>query len=97
MGPLATVAPTRSHPCLPPPQTYCCEAYNILRKSANLLLNLMHLMAGASIPDIRSDPEKAMLKLQVGTRRAEACGAEHARVEGSWAWHLCDCTAHRLM
>ncbi len=47
-------------------QTYCCEAYNILRKSANLLLSLFHLMAGASIPDIQSDPEKAMLKLQVG-------------------------------
>ena len=45
-------------------QTYCCEAYNILRKSANLLLSLFHLMAGASIPAIQSDPEKAMLKLQ---------------------------------
>lgn len=48
------------------PQTYCCEAYNILRKSAGLLLSLVHLMAGASIPDIQGDPEKAMLKLQVG-------------------------------
>lgn len=48
----------------PMAQTYCCEAYNILRKSANLLLSLFHLMAGASIPDIQSDPEKAMLKLQ---------------------------------
>lgn len=57
-----TNPPTRCHH----PQTYCCEAYNILRKSANLLLNLFHLMAGASIPDIQSDPEKAMLKLQVG-------------------------------
>lgn len=45
-------------------QTYCCEAYNILRKSSNLLLSLFHLMAGASIPDIQSDPEKALLKLQ---------------------------------
>ena len=43
----------------------CCEAYNILRKSANLLLNLVHLMAGASITDIAADPQKAMLKLQV--------------------------------
>ena len=41
------------------------EAYNILRKSSNLLLSLFHLMAGASIPDIQLDPEKAMLKLQV--------------------------------
>eukprot|EP00252_Welwitschia_mirabilis_P014030 TRINITY_DN31050_c0_g1_i1.p1 TRINITY_DN31050_c0_g1~~TRINITY_DN31050_c0_g1_i1.p1 ORF type:complete len:805 (-),score=163.60 TRINITY_DN31050_c0_g1_i1:204-2618(-) len=45
-------------------KTYCCEAYNILRKSSNLLLNLFYLMAGASIPDIASDPEKGILKLQ---------------------------------
>jgi phosphatidylinositol 3-kinase len=44
---------------------HACEAYNILRKSASLILSLFHLMAGAAIPDIRSDPEKAMLKLQV--------------------------------
>jgi hypothetical protein len=25
-------------------RTYCCEAYNILRKSANLILSLFHLM-----------------------------------------------------
>ena len=43
---------------------HACEAYNILRKSASLILSLFHLMAGAAIPDIRSDPEKAMLKLQ---------------------------------
>lgn len=42
----------------------CCEALNILRKSANLLLSLIYLMAGSSIPDIRSDPEMAMLKVQ---------------------------------
>ena len=40
------------------------EAFNILRKSANLLLSLVHLMAGSSIPDIASDPEKALLKVQ---------------------------------
>ncbi|GMH39569.1 hypothetical protein BSKO_07467 [Bryopsis sp. KO-2023] len=45
-------------------QTYCSEAYNILRKKANLILSLFHLMAGASIPDISVDPEKAMLKVQ---------------------------------
>ena len=44
---------------------HACEACNILRKSASLILSLFHLMAGAAIPDIRSDPEKAMLKLQV--------------------------------
>ena len=28
-------------------RTYCCEAYNILRKSANLILSLFHLMVQA--------------------------------------------------
>jgi phosphatidylinositol 3-kinase len=42
-----------------------CEAYNILRKSADLILSLFHLMAGASIEAIRTNPENAMLKLQV--------------------------------
>lgn len=45
---------------------YACEAYNILRKRADLILSLFHLMAGASIEAIRADPEKAILKLQVG-------------------------------
>ena len=48
---------------------HACEAYNILRKSASLILSLFHLMAGAAIPDIRSDPEKAMLKLQARTAK----------------------------
>lgn len=46
-------------------RTLACEAYNILRNSASLLVSLFHLMAGASIPDVQSDPEKALLKLQV--------------------------------
>lgn len=41
-----------------------CEAFNILRKSAGLLLSVIHVMANSSIPDIRSDPETAMLKVQ---------------------------------
>jgi phosphatidylinositol 3-kinase len=41
-----------------------CEAFNILRKSAGLLLSVIHVMASSSIPDIRSDPETAMLKVQ---------------------------------
>ncbi|BBN17072.1 phosphatidylinositol 3-kinase [Marchantia polymorpha subsp. ruderalis] len=45
-------------------KSFCCEAYNILRKSSNLILNLFHLMAGANIPDIASDPEKGILKIQ---------------------------------
>ncbi|KAK0577435.1 hypothetical protein LWI29_032959 [Acer saccharum] len=43
-------------------KSYCCEAYNILRKSSNLILNLFHLMAGSNIPDIASDPEKKYSK-----------------------------------
>ncbi|CAL5188996.1 unnamed protein product [Lathyrus oleraceus] len=45
-------------------KSYCCEAYNILRKSSNLILNLFYLMAGSNIPDIACDPEKGILKLQ---------------------------------
>eukprot|EP00201_Polytomella_parva_P010936 CAMPEP_0175050788 /NCGR_PEP_ID=MMETSP0052_2-20121109/7445_1 /TAXON_ID=51329 ORGANISM="Polytomella parva, Strain SAG 63-3" /NCGR_SAMPLE_ID=MMETSP0052_2 /ASSEMBLY_ACC=CAM_ASM_000194 /LENGTH=273 /DNA_ID=CAMNT_0016315013 /DNA_START=106 /DNA_END=927 /DNA_ORIENTATION=- len=44
-------------------RTFACEAYNILRKNADLILSLFHLMAGASIEAIRADPEKAALKL----------------------------------
>lgn len=44
---------------------YAAEAYNILRGSADLILSLFHLMAGAPIEAIRADPEKAILKLQV--------------------------------
>ena len=43
-----------------------CEAYNILRKSSDLIMSLFHLMAGASIEAIRCNPENAMLKLQAG-------------------------------
>lgn len=46
---------------------YCCEAFEILRKSSDLILSLFHLMAGASIEAIRNNPENAMLKQQVST------------------------------
>ena len=39
-----------------------CEALNILRKSAGLLLSVIHVMAQSSIADVRS--EMAMLKVQ---------------------------------
>jgi len=45
-------------------KTYCCEAYNILRKHVVLILNLFSLMADANIPDISQDCEKALLKLE---------------------------------
>ncbi|CAK0784160.1 hypothetical protein CVIRNUC_007363 [Coccomyxa viridis] len=50
---------------------HACEAYNILRKSASLILSLFHLMAGAAIPDVRADPEKVILKLQEKLRLGE--------------------------
>ncbi|XP_066361256.1 phosphatidylinositol 3-kinase, root isoform-like [Miscanthus floridulus] len=35
-------------------KSYCCEAYNILRKSNSLILNLFKLMGGSNIPCISS-------------------------------------------
>ena len=43
---------------------HCCEAFNILRKSANLILTLFQLMLDADIPDISEEPEKSLLKVQ---------------------------------
>lgn len=42
----------------------CNTAYASLRKNANLILNLVSLMVDANIPDIRSEPDKAVLKIQ---------------------------------
>ena len=41
-----------------------CEAYNILRKSANLILNLFNLMLDADIHDISIERDKTILKVQ---------------------------------
>ncbi|KAL5334366.1 kinase-like domain-containing protein [Aspergillus crustosus] len=43
---------------------YCFTAYTTLRKSANLILNLFSLMIDANIPDIRVEPDKAVLKVK---------------------------------
>ncbi|KAF8931871.1 Phosphatidylinositol (PI) 3-kinase, partial [Dissophora ornata] len=43
-------------------KSYCFTAYNILRKSANLILNLFGLMVDANIPDIKAEPDKAVWK-----------------------------------
>mmetsp|Transcript_13130 Transcript_13130/g.39692 ORF Transcript_13130/g.39692 Transcript_13130/m.39692 type:complete len:931 (-) Transcript_13130:84-2876(-) len=44
---------------------HACGAYNILRQSANLLLNLFSLMLHAGLPDIETvGREAAMLKIQ---------------------------------
>ncbi|KDD73211.1 hypothetical protein H632_c2423p0, partial [Helicosporidium sp. ATCC 50920] len=61
--------------------TFCTEAYNLLRKSSGLLLGLVHLMAGANVPDIAPDPAGALLrmreKLRIDLRDEEA--AAHMR------------------
>ncbi|KAI9291368.1 phosphatidylinositol 3-kinase [Neoconidiobolus thromboides FSU 785] len=44
--------------------SYCFVAFNSLRKSANLILNLLSLMLDADIPDIAIEPDKAVMKVQ---------------------------------
>jgi phosphatidylinositol 3-kinase len=36
---------------------FCCQAYNWLRNSASLILNLLNLMVDAGIEDLSNDPE----------------------------------------
>jgi len=43
---------------------YCFTAYSALRKSSSLILNLFGLMMDANIPDIRIEPDKAVLKVK---------------------------------
>lgn len=43
---------------------YCFTAYTTLRKSSNLILNLFALMVDANIPDIKLEPDKAVLKVR---------------------------------
>ncbi|KAK3838131.1 MAG: atypical/PIKK/PI3K protein kinase [Linnemannia gamsii] len=45
-------------------RSHCVTAYNILRKSANLILNLFGLMVDANIPDIKAEPDKAVWKVE---------------------------------
>jgi len=43
---------------------HCFTAYTTLRKSSNLILNLIGLMVDANIPDIKMEPEKAVGKVK---------------------------------
>ncbi|KAJ1557109.1 Phosphatidylinositol (PI) 3-kinase, partial [Nowakowskiella sp. JEL0078] len=43
---------------------YCFIAFNSLRKSANLILNLFALMVAMNVPDIAIEPDKVVLKVQ---------------------------------
>eukprot|EP00698_Gefionella_okellyi_P007774 TRINITY_DN1900_c0_g2_i3.p1 TRINITY_DN1900_c0_g2~~TRINITY_DN1900_c0_g2_i3.p1 ORF type:complete len:808 (-),score=125.23 TRINITY_DN1900_c0_g2_i3:70-2493(-) len=47
---------------------FACEAFNILRRSTNLIINLFVLMLDANIPDLAADPDKALLNLQQNFR-----------------------------
>ncbi len=44
-------------------RSYCCQAYNILRKSANLVTVLLTLMRDAGIEDLHPDPITTIAKL----------------------------------
>lgn len=47
-------------------KTFCCQSYNWLRKSANLILNLLSLVGDAGIQDIskRSDLGRVLQKVE---------------------------------
>lgn len=63
--PPPTSASSRVHPSQYPAfKSYCFTAFTTLRKSANLILNLFALMVDANIPDIRLEPDKAVLKVK---------------------------------
>ena len=49
-------------------KSFCFVAYNNLRKSANLILNLFNLMSSANIPDIALEAEKAVFKVLITDR-----------------------------
>lgn len=66
-------------------QSFCkfsCQAYNLLRKRAGLLLNLLHLMSDAGIEDLSSNPSydaegvigevEKRLQLELTDEQAEA-------------------------
>ncbi|KAH9095060.1 hypothetical protein LEN26_017937 [Aphanomyces euteiches] len=45
-------------------KTYCCQAYNWLRKSASMIMSLLHLMIDAGIPELQNDPLTTLAKVQ---------------------------------
>ncbi|KAL6620200.1 hypothetical protein ACP70R_035339 [Stipagrostis hirtigluma subsp. patula] len=47
-------------------KSYCCEAYNILRKSSSLILNLFKLMERSNIPCFSSDKSTAPKGIGIG-------------------------------
>lgn len=51
----------------------CFTAYTNLRKNANLIINLVALMVDASIPDIKLEPDKAVLKVPDAVETSAHC------------------------
>lgn len=47
------------HPRFAEFKTLCCTAYNIIRKHASLIVNLLQLMTDANIPDLIEDKKDA--------------------------------------
>ncbi|GAA5927147.1 phosphatidylinositol 3-kinase VPS34 [Sporobolomyces koalae] len=45
-------------------KSLCYTAFTTLRKNSNLLINLVALMVDANIPDIKFEPDKAVMKVQ---------------------------------
>lgn len=60
----------------------CFTAFTSLRKRANLIINLVALMVDANIPDIKLEPDKAVLKVRPFSRG-------RAGAEGKGGWHRC--------
>ena len=44
--------------------SHACQAFNLLRKSAGLVLNLLHLMSDAGIEDLSNNPEGVIEKVE---------------------------------
>jgi len=45
-------------------KSLCFTGFTTLRKNANLLINLVALMVEADVPDIRVEPDKAVMKVR---------------------------------
>ena len=47
-------------------KSYCFQAFNLLRSSASLILNLLSLMADAGIPDLskNANPDVVLAKIE---------------------------------
>ena len=70
-------------------QNLCITAFTILRKSANLLLNLVTLMADANIPDIkyRDVHEQLQGKFRLELSEEEAVKHFESLLRGSSTYH----------